>query len=143
MINKLRFNLQLHFSVSFPQLPRSHQLLEHSVAYYLDCQHFLKNNEIVRLSRSLCSLFDSRVQNDRVRFDLATREHAPCWRSKQSKISAQSAVQRELSTRRMRRICCNPWSSKLGACSQQQQQQLYSLLYKLTYICHQEERLGI
>ena len=34
--------------------------MEHSVLC-LDRQHFLKSNEIVRLSRSLISLFDTRV----------------------------------------------------------------------------------
>ena len=36
--------------------------MEHSVLC-LDRQHFLKSNETVRLSRSLISLFDNRVDN--------------------------------------------------------------------------------
>ena len=40
--------------------------------YYVACldrRHFLKSNEIVRLSRSLISLFDTRVDN-RVKFNI-------------------------------------------------------------------------
>ena len=42
--------------------------MEYSVAC-LDRRHLLKNNEIVRLSRSLISLFDTRVDN-RVKFNI-------------------------------------------------------------------------
>ena len=42
--------------------------MEYSVAC-LDRRHLLKNNEIVRLSRSLIPLFDTRVDN-RVKFNI-------------------------------------------------------------------------
>ena len=47
-----------NFLVVFPQLSRSRQLVEHYWAVaYLDCEHFLKNNKIVRLPR--CPLLSS------------------------------------------------------------------------------------
>ena len=51
--------------------------MEHSFAC-LDHQHFLKNNEIVRLSRGLISLFDTQVDN-RVKININPIQTGLFW----------------------------------------------------------------